>query len=131
MFNFCCPKTAYGPNCELEGEAAHTGVKNKGLSFKIIAKDYKVHIRQLQKKKKKKKKKSVNHFLTLHSSLQGRRRVNGGDLFEVSMVKESADDIYQVETFIKDHKDGTYVRSYMPQSTKVICLLSRIAGGIL
>lgn len=71
--------SAWGPNCEIVGEAVESGVKLKGLSFKIKAKDFK-----------------------------GRQRLNGGDHFEISIIKEVNDDIYQVEAILKDHKNGTY-----------------------
>lgn len=78
--------SSFGPNCELQGEAFRTGVKLKPQNFKIIGKDFK-----------------------------GRTRISGGDHFEISMIKESADDVYQVDVIIKDLKNGQYDVFYNSQ----------------
>lgn len=76
---------AYGPSCVCEGEGLRTATKKKGTSFSIIAKDY-----------------------------IGRDRTTGGDFFEVSIIKESDEDIYQCDATIKDHKNGRYEVFYNP-----------------
>lgn len=70
---------AWGPNCITSGDALHQGVRNKGLSFMIEARDY-----------------------------IDRPRVSGADIFEVSILKETENDITQVEAIVKDHKNGKY-----------------------
>lgn len=76
---------AHGFSCVCEGEGLRTATKKKGTSFTIIAKDY-----------------------------IGRDRINGGDHFDVSIIKESDDDIYQCDVTIKDHKNGKYEVFYNP-----------------
>jgi hypothetical protein len=78
--------SSYGPNCELQGEAFRTGVKLKPQNFKLVGKDYK-----------------------------GRPRVSGGDHFEISLIKESMDDVFQVDVIIKDLKTGQYDVFYNSQ----------------
>lgn len=70
---------AWGPNCTASGEALASGVRAKGLSFVLEARDF-----------------------------LDRPRVNGNDIFEVSILKESDTDIVQIEAIIKDHKTGKY-----------------------
>lgn len=70
---------AWGPSCKASGDALASGVRAKGVSFTVEARDY-----------------------------LDRPRVNGGDTFEVSILKESDTDITQVEAIIKDHKNGKY-----------------------
>lgn len=79
---------AYGPNCDCQGEGIKTAVKKIGTSFTILAKDY-----------------------------RDRKRVCGGDSFEVTIIKESDDDVYQCDTVVKDKKDGTYEVFYNPLQT--------------
>eukprot|EP01122_Echinamoeba_exundans_P006491 TRINITY_DN183_c0_g1_i1.p2 TRINITY_DN183_c0_g1~~TRINITY_DN183_c0_g1_i1.p2 ORF type:complete len:430 (+),score=64.45 TRINITY_DN183_c0_g1_i1:2891-4180(+) len=78
--------SSYGPNCELQGEAFRTGVKLKPQNFKLVGKDYK-----------------------------GRPRVSGGDHFEISLIKESMEDVFQVDVIIKDLKNGQYDVFYNSQ----------------
>lgn len=70
---------AWGPNCTASGDALASGVRNKGLSFFVEARDF-----------------------------LDRARVTGGDIFEVSILKETDSDIVQVEAIVKDHKSGKY-----------------------
>jgi len=70
---------AWGPTSTASGEALKSGVRSKGLSFFIEARDY-----------------------------LNRPRLNGGDIFEVSILKETESDIIQVEAIVKDHKNGKY-----------------------
>lgn len=77
---------AWGPNCSASGEALTQGLRTKGLSFMIEAQDY-----------------------------LNRPRTTGGDTFEVSILKESENDIFQVEAIVKDHKNGKYEVFYNSQ----------------
>jgi hypothetical protein len=70
---------AWGPNSIATGAALTQGVRNKGVSFEIEARDY-----------------------------IDRPRVTGGDTFEISILKETDTDIVQVEAIVKDHKTGKY-----------------------
>ena len=63
----------------MTGDSVHQAVKQKGVSFTIHAKDY-----------------------------QGRDRINGGDSFEVSIIKQSTSEIYQCEAICKDMKNGKH-----------------------